>query len=89
MGGSEGGISVVSVPAAGGEGGASFHLAGRHGGPAASAEEAAGVLEQGWKGCCDTLAPLGPMCGKLLEEMRAVVEANQVRSRSIYTCIHL
>ena len=79
MGSPEGSLAVISVPAAGGEGSASFHLVGRPGGLATTAEDAAGVLERGWSACCDTLAPLGPMCGKLLEEMRAVVEANQVR----------
>ena len=49
----------------------------------------ASVLEAAWKTCRVVLEPLGQGCGKLLEEIRAVVEANQVcgciQSMDIFT----
>ena len=44
-------------------------------GPALSAAAAA---ERAWRGCKGALDPLGTSCGKLIEEIKAVVEANQV-----------
>ena len=41
----------------------------------------AAFLEKAWRGCRTVLEPLGQDCGKLLEEIRTVVEANQVRGR--------
>ncbi|GAX78397.1 hypothetical protein CEUSTIGMA_g5839.t1 [Chlamydomonas eustigma] len=37
-----------------------------------------------WEGCCTALNPVGPASAKLLEEVKAVVEANQV---SLTSCI--
>ena len=45
----------------------------------ATTAASASVLEAAWKTCREVLEPLGLGCGKLLEEIRAVVEANQVR----------
>ncbi|GAX86538.1 hypothetical protein CEUSTIGMA_g13945.t1 [Chlamydomonas eustigma] len=52
---------------------------------AMSGGDGAGVaMEQAWEGCCTALNPVGPASAKLLEEVKAVVEANQV---SLTSCI--
>ena len=46
--------------------------------PARFALRSDSAAEQAWQGCRAALAPLGAACGKLIEEIKAVVEANQV-----------